>query len=354
MLKRLLFWTAIICSLLHEGYYAKKTAGRPPRRPRPPPPPPRPPSLPLAPSSKTAPATQLQLTPTPHRTPSPPTPTPHITPSPPPIPVPLSPNQCSFGAENAYTLTDFRGHMETDVLYLLVNHPADCAGFIDSLEFCYFYNTTEAMNSSYTIHLLSFRPLYYTSGDESGDIELYRKLSGASVDIAVDSFNKSKGGGTRCQVIEPEDRLSLSEGDVIGFVTEQGFNMALMASDEKGIFQYVPSDSLQQQFSLKDVLELESILTTQLKQANNTATPVLKIVMSKCLLCLVSLMVLLASFFIQISPKPVAKFFQHQFQQHQFQMLQRVLTLICAMVTAMKKKISRYWCLLLFWLLQLL
>ena len=271
MLKRLLFWTAIICSLLHGGYYAKKSPARPPR-PGPPRPPPRPPPPPLSPSSPPLVSSSEAAV-------TEPTPTPRHSPSPPPIPVPLQPNQCSFGAENAYT-TDFQGYLETDVLYVLANHPADCAGFVDSLEFCYFYNTTEAKNSSYTtIHLLSFRPLYNTSGD----VQLYRKINGASVDIEA-FFNTSKGDGTLCQVIKPEDRLSLREGDVIGFATEQGFNIALMASDEKGVFQYVPSDSMQQELSVH-VLQLESIPTAQLKQANNTATPVLKIVMSKCLLC---------------------------------------------------------------------
>lgn len=279
MLKRLLFWTAIICSLLHGGYHAKKTAAH---RPRPRPPSPRPPlpSPPLVPSSEAAPVTE-------------PTPTPRHSPSPPPIPVPLQPNQCSFGAENAYP-TDFQGHMETDVLYVLANHSADCAGFVDSLEFCYFYNTTEAKNSSYTIHLLSFRPQYNTSGD----VQLYRKANEASVDVEADFFNTSKGDGSLCQVIEPKDRLSLSEGDVIGFATQQGLSIALMASDEKGIFQYVPSDTMQKQLSVQDLLQLESIPTAQLKQANNTATPVLKIVMSKCVLCLVPFIVLLSSLFI--------------------------------------------------------
>lgn len=250
MLKRLLFWTAVICSLLHGRYCTTNSA--PPRPPRPPPPPPA-----QATSSSAA-----EPTPTPAHTPSP--------------PVPLQPNQCSFGAENIYS-ADFQGYSEADALYILLNHPAECPGVADSLELCYFI--TEAKNASYTIHLLSFRPLYYTSDD----IQFFGKLSGVSVDIITEFFS----GGANCQVIEVEEKLSLGKGDVLGFVTEEGFNIALMTSDENDLFQYVPSNT--DQFSLQDVLNLETIPITQLKQFNNTAIPALKIVLSKCLISLIVL-----------------------------------------------------------------
>ena len=250
VLKKLLLWTAVICSIIHGSFCAKSRGSE-----NPPMPPPAPPA---------------QATPN--------TTTPHHIPPPSLISVTLLPNQCSLGAENTDAV-DSERYAEANALYILANDPAECSGFIDSLDLCFFI--TEVINSSYSIQILSFRPQY----SSNGDIRSYRKLSRASVNIDIDfEFFNAEGGDAICQIVEPEERLSLSEGDILGFATGQGFNIGHIISDDRGLFLYVPPQ--RRKHSEQDVSDIEFIRTTQLKQDNKTATPALKIVMSKCFLSL--------------------------------------------------------------------
>ena len=233
--KKHLWWILILYSTFYEILCTR----RPGSGNHPPPPPPRPPAP--APSNSNKPI-----------------PTSHPIPSPPLKPPALLPNQCSLGAENADAID---GYVEANTLYILAEDPAECSGVIDSLFFCFF--VSESMSSS--IQLLSFRQQY----SSDGDIQSYRKLGGSYADIEVNEAS----GGVMCQILKPNDALSLSEGDVLGFATKQGFNIALMKLNDTHSFQYI---------SFEDESELQSIPTTQLTQANDTATPVLKIVMSKC------------------------------------------------------------------------
>ena len=205
--------------------------------------------------------------------------TPNHAPPPPLIPIPLQPNQCSFGVDDVDG-ADGAGYAETNALYILANDPAKCPGIMDSLEICFFI--TEALSSSYGIQILSFRP-QYSSG---GDIQSYRKLNGMYIEIEQ-NYDTSESGEAVCQIIEPENSLRLSNRDVLGFATGQGLNIALTSSNDRDLFQYVPSDGGSEQkrrkrFSVQDASNLNSIPTTQLQQANNTVIPALKIVMSKC------------------------------------------------------------------------
>ena len=230
----------ILCSLFYGILCARSRRPGPDNHPPPPPPPPRPPTP--ASSNSTGPI-----------------PTSHPIP-PPLVPSTLLPNQCSFGVENA----DADGYAAANTLYILAGDPAKCSGTIDSLFFC-FSISESVRHSKYTIQLISFRQHY----SSNGDLQSYRKLGGAHADIEVDE----ESGGIACRIIKPNNTLSLSEGDVLGFATEQGFHIALTKiNDTHIIFQFMPFED-----------ELESIPATQptTEQANHTATPVLKIVISK-------------------------------------------------------------------------
>ena len=239
----------ILCSLFY-GVLSRRPG--PDNRPPPPPPPPHPPMPPIpVPSNSTEPMPTSESS---HPIPPPP---------PPLIPHALLPNQCSFGVESAADTTD--GYAEANTLYILAGDPAECSGTIDSLFFC--FSMSELVRySKHTIQFISFRQHY----SSDGDLQSYRKLGRAHVDIEVNE----ESGGIACRIIKPNDTLSLSAGDVLGFVTEQGFHIALTNINDTHIFQFMPFED-----------ELESIPATQstTQQVNNTATPVLKIVMSKCL-----------------------------------------------------------------------
>ena len=263
----LLFWVAVSCSIFCGTLCRKKPNAEngappppPPPAPRPPPPPPPTPTSGGS-SGKSANLTASLL------------PTPQNIPPPNLKPIPLQPNQCAFGADSTDTVDSADGYAEANLLYLLVNDPAECSGIIESIEICFYI--TEATKYSYILQFLSFR--LQTSP------EAYRKVSAVSADVEI-SFVDTEGGEEICQIVELEHTLGLNEGDFLGFVTEHGFNIAFISSnDNKGIFQYIPSnDGTSSEHKKVDVSNVQSIPTTQLKQANTTATPALKIVMSKC------------------------------------------------------------------------
>ena len=252
MLKKIFCLTAVLCSILH-GSLCDRKQGNQDIPPLPPPPPP--------PAVKPTMAT--------------PSPTPQNVPPPPLTPAPLLPDQCSFGAANLDSV-DSSGYAEANTLYVLANDPAECSGIVDSIELCFYI--TGAVENSYSMQFLSFRKRY-SSG---GAVRSYRKFGASSVSLATDAAN-GEGGGVICEIVDLDGALRLSEGDVLGFITEQGLSIAFSASEGRHVFRYVPSSEQRREKRLSDeqVSELQSISTTQLKQANTTATPVLKIVMSK-------------------------------------------------------------------------
>ena len=221
----------------------------------PPPPPPPPPS----------PGSEILSTLLPKSTPQ------HI-PPPPLKPETLLPNQCFFGSENIDAVDSSEGYADANALYILANDPAECSGIVDSVEICYYI--TEVSSS---IQFVSFRRKY-----SSNVVEAYRKLSTASLDVEINAGNVESGEAF-CDYLELG--LSLSKGDVLGFITDEGFNVAIITSDDRDVFWYVPPSEQERRkrSSLNFVSELQSIPTTQLRQANTSGTPALRIVMSKWL-----------------------------------------------------------------------
>lgn len=202
--------------------------------------------------------------------------TPQNAPPPPLVPIPLQPNQCSFGVEN--TEIHATGNLaESNSLYVLANDPATCSGFIDSLEICYL--VTGSLSSASNLHIFTFRPQYSNSGVKS-----YNKMDGTSV--LLESGNL-EGAEADCQYVQPEEVLWLREGDVLGFITSEGISTLLTTSDERDLYLYTPGakQKRRKRLSVQDVLSVQSIASSELLQANETVTPVLKIVMSKWCLC---------------------------------------------------------------------
>ena len=199
--------------------------------------------------------------------------TPHNIPLPPLKPAKLLPNQCSFGIEHTDAVASAEtDYAEANTLYVLANDPAGCSGIIHSVELCFY--VTEAV-SSHAIQFLSF----WLQASSASDGQVYRKRNAVSTNIYVDV--NASGGDAFCQTIA-DRTLSLNEGEVLGFATKQGFNIALVASDNRDIFQYVPTNEQQkaEPFSVQDASDLKFIPTVQLLQANITAIPALKITMS--------------------------------------------------------------------------
>ena len=251
MMRKLFLFTVVICSIFHGVLCRKEqdNQGRPPPPPPPPPPPVKPPSTTVAT----------------------PLPSPHNVPPPPLTPAPLLPNQCSFGEADLDSIDSSEGYAEANTLYILANDPAECSGIVDMLELC-FYVTGDVKNA-YSVQFLAFQRRY-----AGGAVRSYHRLGTASANVGT-YFVDGEGGEAACEILDLD--LRLNEGDVLGFVTEQGFSIAFSASDGRNVFQYVPSSQQQRQQSADDVSELQYLSATELKQANNTATPVLKIIMSK-------------------------------------------------------------------------
>lgn len=160
------------------------------------------------------------------------------------------------------------GYAEANILFVLANSPAKCSGVVHSVEICFYIR--EKRKIIHTFQILSFRLINSQS---------YRKVSATSAGVEISFFN-SESGDAICQIIELNETLGLREGDFLGFITEQGFNIAFIMSDDGGIFQYIPSEDDTLRKSRKNQ-DFQSFPAAQLKQANITATPVLKIIMSK-------------------------------------------------------------------------
>ena len=175
------------------------------------------------------------------------------------------------------------GYAEANTLYILANDPAECSGIVDGLEFCFYINGD--VKDSYSVQFLAFRRRY-----ANGAVRSYHRIGTASVDVGT-YFVNGEGGEAACEIIDLSSILRLNEGDVLGFVTEQGLSIAFSSSEDRDVFQYVPSSDQQRQkrLSAEDVSELQYLSATQLKQANNTATPVLRIIMSKCHVLLIAI-----------------------------------------------------------------
>lgn len=259
MLKRLFLSSILMSSIFLHGVLCRGNHGQENASPPPPPAPPKPHS------GRNFTRTTVLI----------PQSTPQNIPPPPLEPDILLPNQCYFGPENVDAVDESsEGYADANALYLLANDPAECSGIIDSFDLCYYI--TEVV-SSYSIRFITFRREY-----SSNIIAAYRKINGDSMDIERD-FANIESGEAFCDIVELDNVLSLSEGDVLGFITTQGFNVALMASDDRSVFRYVPSSDENEQQRKRSFMvnDLQSILATQLIQANNTATPALKIIMSK-------------------------------------------------------------------------
>ena len=253
-----LFCLSVLLCMLHGALCSKKQGGQnvpPPHPPKPPPPPqPRP------------------ATPTP-------APTPQNVPPPPLTPAPLLPNQCAFGADNLDAVDSSVGYAEASAVYVLANDPAECSGVIDSIDLCFFI--TESAATSYSVHFLAFRKRYTTGGA----VRSYRKVGAATVELSTEYNVNRESGEAVCEMLDMvSGALTLSQGDVLGFVTEPGVSIAFASLGKKDVFRYVPSASEQRRrkrISSQDVSELQSISFSELQQANITATPVLKIIMSE-------------------------------------------------------------------------
>ena len=174
-----------------------------------------------------------------------------------------------------------KGYAESDTLYILANDPAECSGIVDGLELCFY--VTGFAKDSYSVQFLSFRKRY-----AGGALRSYRRIGEAVTASVGTYFVNGENGEAACETIDLASILRLSEGDVLGFATEEGLSIAFSASDDRNVFQYVPS-SEQQQRQKRDISELQYVPVTQLRQANTTATPVLKIIMSKCLVLLMAI-----------------------------------------------------------------
>lgn len=178
-----------------------------------------------------------------------------------------------------------KGYAESDTLYILANDPAECSGIVDGLELCFY--VTGFAKDSYSVQFLSFRKRY-----AEGALRSYRRIGEAVTASVGTYFVNGETGEAACETIDMASVLRLSEGDVLGFATEEGLSVAFSASDDRNVFQYVPSSEQQQRqkrLSARDISELQYLPVTQLKQANATATPVLKIIMSKCLVLLMEI-----------------------------------------------------------------
>ena len=221
-----------------------------------PPPPPRPPAK-AVPSS-------ARLTQTP-------APSPQHFPPPPLMPQPIQPNQCSFGVENSGGNTA-GGFADANALYFLANDPAVCTGIIDNLEICFLVTS---FTSSSNLHILTFRPQSSDSGVKS-----YSKVDETSFTVTSENL---EGAVVECQYLQPENNLYLREGDVLGFITNQGVRVYLSASNERDLYQYVPGSKRKRRkrLSVQEAFQVQSITNSDLIQGNATVTPVMKIVMSK-------------------------------------------------------------------------
>ena len=209
--------------------------------------------------------------------PSPTPQTPQNAPPPPLVPIPLQPNQCSFGVEDT-GISASGDYAEPNSLYLLANDPAACSGFIDNLEICYL--VTGSLSSTADLHIFTFRPQFLNGGVKS-----YRKMDGTSVVLEPGNL---EGAEAECQYVQPEEVLWLREGDVLGFITNEGIGTLLTTSNERDLYLYAPSGAKRKRgrrLSAQDVFSVQSIAMSELLQANETVTPLLKIVMSKCFLC---------------------------------------------------------------------
>lgn len=203
--------------------------------------------------------------------------TPQNAPPPPLVPIPLQPNQCSFGVEDA-RISATGHYAEPNSLYLLANDPATCSGFINNLEICYL--VTGSLSSSDDFHIFAFRPQFL-----NGAVRSYRKVDGTSVVLQPGNL---EGAEAECQYVQPEEVLWLREGDVLGFITGEGVVTLLTTSNERDLYLYTPSGTKQKRgkrLSAQDVFSMQSIANSELERANETVTPLLKIVMSKWFLC---------------------------------------------------------------------
>lgn len=263
---KVLYLTAVLSVVLHVALCKRKQESDGiPRGYRPTGPPPRPPPNPAISPSTTA------TSPLPSMT--------HNVPPPPLTPPPLLPNQCTFGEANTDSVDNADGYAKSNTLYVLASDPAECTGIVDSFELCYY--TNGAGETTYSVDLLAFRKVY-----SGGDVQSFRKLRSVSVELGAELVN-SEGGEASCETVDLASHFRLREGNVLGFVAGDDLNIAFGASDDKGIYEYVPaSENRRRELSSEDVSELESFSATELKQANNTAKPVLKIIMSKLALLL--------------------------------------------------------------------
>ena len=255
-----------------------------------PPPPPRP-------LAKAVPSS-ARLTPSP-------VPSPHHFPPPPLMPQQLLPNQCSFGTENSGGNTA-GGFADANALYFLANDPAVCTGVIDNLEICFLVTS---FTSGSNLHILTFRPQSSGRGVES-----YIKVDETSFTVTSENL---EGAVVECKYLQPENNLYLEEGDVLGFITNQGVRIYLSASNEKDLYQYLPGSKRKRRkrLSVQEAFQVQSVANSDLIPKNATVTPVLKIVMSKCSFDSIYIYLLIMKYFgisslyLQIPVSRVAQLF---------------------------------------------
>lgn len=234
--------------------------------PRPPPPLPPSPAISLSPSLT---KTTVNLDPTTQTVKPQVTPT-FILPST-PLHIPLQPNQCSSGAENIADPIEVAGYADSNTLYVLANDQVTCTGHIYSLKICFFIAEPTNSRSTPVVSILIFRQKH-----SSDVLQSYQKVAKASFNV-----RHVQSGQLQCQYIKPEDTVRLHEGDTLGFISDEDINIVLVTSSEKNLFAYVPEAAMQGTSNST----LSSILGSQLKQLNESVTPLLKVVLSKCSYC---------------------------------------------------------------------
>ena len=200
-----------------------------------------------------------------------------LPPMPPPAPQPLLPNQCAMGAESSEPRGATGMYADPEKLYLDVNRPAQCSGVIVRWEVCFGMEGASPVPENKHLRLVVFRP-------ENGG--RYKVGPQTTLDLAPDA--DFEAAAVTCRYIDidaAEDAISVSEGDVIGFVSSPRIRLALSTAESSTLYVYEHRPtSPRRRATVGNAIGGEAILQSDLELVGSTVAPLLRVVISELIL----------------------------------------------------------------------
>jgi len=195
-------------------------------------------------------------------------PAPPLPPDDPPLgPRPLLLGQCAVGAESAQTsgLVEFA---DAERLYVDVGRPAECSGVVARWEVCFRDLAAPAAN----VQIAVLRP-------QNSTMHRFSSVSELRLDPG-----DSEAAEPVCQYLEATVDVVVEQGDLIGFMSSDGIRIALSTHSSRSLHVY--TQSIQSQDGR--LSSIGPVQQNQLRQLRQAVAPLIRIVISKFLILLVS------------------------------------------------------------------